>query len=145
MTVRKICRQKGCRASPRCKHPWWFDVMHDGKRWRMPVDDFALVRGATEPITSKQTAEHVWEPKFVGEIVAGRDPRVLLRSPEPTTELTVEQFLDLYWTSYVEPEALKSADTVRGHLKALRASLGHLPVTTLEKPAEILRFKATFR
>src|SRR5947208_8507460 len=80
MAVRKICRQKGCRASPRCKHPWWFDVMHDGTRWRMPVDDFALVRGATEPITSKQTAEHVWEPKFVGEIVAGRDPRLLLRS-----------------------------------------------------------------
>jgi len=59
MTVRKICKQKGCRASPRCPHPWWFDVMHDGKRWRMRVDDFALPRGATEPITSKQTAEHV--------------------------------------------------------------------------------------
>ena len=42
----------------------------------MPVDDFALVRGATEPITSKQTAERVWEPKFLGEIMAGRDPRV---------------------------------------------------------------------
>jgi integrase len=145
MSVRKICRQKGCRASPRCKHPWWFDVMHDGKRWRMPVDDFALVRGATEPITSKQTAEHVWEPKFVGEIVAGRDPRVLLSSPAPTTELTVEQFLDLYWTGYVEAEGLKSADTVRGHLKALKASLGHLPVTVLEKPVQILRFKAEFR
>jgi hypothetical protein len=29
--------------------------MHDGKRWRMPVADFALVRGATEPITSTGT------------------------------------------------------------------------------------------
>ena len=67
---------KGCRASPRCEHPWWFDVMHDGKRWRLRVDDFALARGATEPIASKQTAEHVWEPKFFGEIIAGRDPRV---------------------------------------------------------------------
>ena len=47
MGVRKICKPKGCRASPRCDHPWWFDIMHDGKRWRMPVDDFALVRGAT--------------------------------------------------------------------------------------------------
>ena len=74
MAVRKICKQKGCRASPRCSHPWWFDVMHRGKRWRMPVDDFALARGATEPITSKQTAERVWEPKFLGEIMAGRDP-----------------------------------------------------------------------
>jgi len=51
MAVRKICKQKGCRASPRCNHPWWFDVMHQGRRWRMPVDDFALARGATAPIT----------------------------------------------------------------------------------------------
>jgi hypothetical protein len=69
MAVRKICKQKGCRASPRCNHPWWFDVMHQGKRWRMPVDDFALARGATAPITSKQNAEHVWEPTFLAEII----------------------------------------------------------------------------
>jgi hypothetical protein len=75
MAVRKICTQKGCRASPRCGHPSWFDVMHQRKRWRMPVDDFALARGATEPVESKQTAEHVWEPRFLGEIVAGRDER----------------------------------------------------------------------
>ena len=74
MAVRKICKPKGCRGSPRCEHPWWFDVMYDGKRWRMRVDEFALVRGATEPVTSKQTAERVWEPKFLAEIVAGRDP-----------------------------------------------------------------------
>lgn len=52
MAVRKICKQKGCRASPRCEHPWWFDVMHEGKRWRMRVDDFAL--GAW-----RQGADHV--------------------------------------------------------------------------------------
>lgn len=34
MGVKKICKPKGCRAGPRCEHPWWFDVMHDGKRWR---------------------------------------------------------------------------------------------------------------
>ena len=44
--------------------------MHGGKRWRMRVDDFALARGATESVASKQTAEHVWEPKFLGEIVS---------------------------------------------------------------------------
>ena len=48
--------------------------MYAGKRWRMRVDEFALVRGATEPVTSKQTAERVWEPKFLAEIVAGGDP-----------------------------------------------------------------------
>jgi hypothetical protein len=68
MTVRKVCRHMGCRASPRCHHPWYFDVMHNRKRWRMPVDEFAIARGATAPITSKETAVKVWEPKFVAEI-----------------------------------------------------------------------------
>ena len=121
MAVRKICRQKGCRASPRCEHLWWFDTMHQSKRWRMPVDDFALVRGATEPITSKQTAERVWEPKFLGEIMAGRDPRVPPTKPKQETEavLTIATFLDQYFTNYVEAEGLKSTDTIGGHIKAL--------------------------
>jgi integrase len=145
MGVRKICRSKGCRASPRCDHPWWFDIMHDGKRWRMPVDDFALVRGATEPVTSKQTAERVWEPKFLAEIVAGGDPRRRPKPPAPASELTVADFLDRYYTNYVEPEGIKSAKTVSGHIKALKASLGHLPVAALEKAGDIARFKTTYR
>ena len=145
MAVRKICKQKGCRASPRCEHPWWFDVMHEGKRWRMLVDEFAIARGATEPITVKQTAEKVWEPKFLGEIIAGRDPRVPPGKPRTDGALTVSAFLDQYYTNYVEAEGLKSANTVSGHIKALKASLGELPVAVLEKPAEIGRFKAEYR
>lgn len=76
MAVRKPCRSKGCKTSPRCEHPWWLDVMHNHRRYRMPVDDFALTRGATAPVTSKQEAEKVWEPKFIAEIVSGKDPRV---------------------------------------------------------------------
>src|SRR5438477_4300932 len=102
MAVRKICRQKGCRASPRCDHPWWFDVMHQGKRWRMRVDEFANARGATEPVTSKQTAERVWEPKFLGEIMAGRDPRISPTTTDLAGELTVTEFLDRYYRNYVE-------------------------------------------
>jgi integrase len=145
MAIRKICKQKGCRTSPRCEHPWWFDVMYQGKRWRMRVDEFALARGATEPVTSKQTAERVWEPKFLGDIISGLNPRVPRRTSEAATELTVAQFLDCYWTNYVEAEGLRSASTIQGHLKALKASLGHQPVTVLEKPAETLRFKAEYR
>src|SRR5439155_9701554 len=89
MAVRKICKQKGCRSSPRCNHPWWFDVMHQGRRWRMPVDDFALARGATDTIASKQMAEHVWEPKFLAEIMAGRDPHVPPSVPKPAVGVTV--------------------------------------------------------
>src|SRR5215471_13432047 len=145
MAVRKICRQKGCRASPRCEHPWWFDVMHEGKRWRMPVDDFAIPRGATEPVTSKQTAERVWEPKFLAEIIAGGDPHVspVKRKPEGVT--TVSEFLNEYFKEYVEAEGLKSMVTVHGHIKQLKEALGELPVTALEKTQDIARFKAQYR
>src|SRR5262245_46089540 len=129
MAVRKICKPKGCRGSPRCDHPWWFDVMYDGKRWRMRVDEFAVLRGATEPVTSKQVAERIWAPKFLGEIMAGRDPRVIPNKPGTTDVLTVGEFLDRYQTNYVEAEGLKSAETIAGHLKALKGSLGDLPVT----------------
>jgi hypothetical protein len=125
--------------------PWWFDVMHAGKRWRRSVDDFAIPRGASEPVTSKQTAEKVWEPKFLGKIVAGRDPRKPPVKPVAEGELTVADFLDRYYTNYVEAEGLKSADTIAGHIKALKASLGELRVTALEKPTEIARFKAEYR
>lgn len=58
MAVRKQCKAKGCKASPRCEHPWWLDVMYQGERYRMPVDAFALVRGAKQLVTSKQARPH---------------------------------------------------------------------------------------
>jgi integrase len=119
--------------------------MHAGKRWRIRVDEFAIARGATEPVMSKQTAERVWEPKFLGEIMAGRDPHIPPTKSAPIGDLTVTEFLDRYYTNYVEAEGLKSAKTVYGHLKALKASLGELSVIALEKPGEIVRFKATYR
>ena len=104
------------------------------------------IRGRrAEPVTSKQVAQRIWEPKFLGEIVAGRDPRIPPEKPDTGDVLTVAEFLDRYQTNYVEAEGLKSADTVAGHLKALKASLGALPVTALEKPADISRFKAEYR
>ena len=105
--VRKICKPKGCRGSPRCEHPWWFDVMHEGKRWRMRVDEFALARGATQPVTSKQAAERVWEPKFLGEIMAGAIHAEAATRPAPAGGPTVAEFLDRYCTNYVEAEGLR--------------------------------------
>jgi len=120
--------------------------MCGGKRWRMRVDDFALVRGATEPVTSKQTAERVWEPRFLADIATGRDPRV---KPIPAAKalevLTVAQFLDRYYTNYVEAEALRDPVTIKGRLKAVKAVLGDEPVSVLEKAEPIQRFKASYR
>jgi hypothetical protein len=44
----------------------------DQMRILIELDAFALIRGATQPVSSKQEAEKVWEPKFIGEIVSGR-------------------------------------------------------------------------
>jgi integrase len=111
----------------------------------MRVDDFALARGAKEPVTVKQTAETLWEPRFPAEIIAGRDPRVPPDVPKPAVGLTVADFLDRYFESYVEAEGLRHPVTVKSRLKAIKAVIGSLPVSALEKPADIMRFKAAYR
>src|SRR5438445_6995203 len=68
---------------------------------------FTSHRGrGSDTMTSKQTAEHVWEPKFLAEIVAGRDPHVPPSIPKTAVGLTVAEFLELYFTNYVEAEGL---------------------------------------
>jgi len=101
--------------------------MYQRKRYRMPVDAFALARGATQPVTSKQEAEKVWEPKFIGEIVSGRDPR---KPPAPPAAegMTVAASLDQYYERYVVAESLRSVASIRSRLVALKDALGTLPV-----------------
>jgi hypothetical protein len=71
--------------------------MHKGRRYRMPVDDFAFARGATAAITSKQEAEKVWEPKFIAEIASGKDPRVApQRESDAGKPATVAELFTLY-------------------------------------------------
>jgi hypothetical protein len=70
---------------------------------------------------------------------------VLPTAPRASADLTVGDFLDLYYTNYVEAEGLRAKASAESRLKALKAVLGSLPVTALEKPPEILRFKAAFR
>jgi integrase len=65
--------------------------------------------------------------------------------PKTAVGVTVADFLDLYFTNYVEAEGLRDPVTIKGRLKAIKETLGDLPVTVLEKPAEILRFKAVYR
>jgi len=143
MAVRKRCRGKGCRASPRCDHPWWFDVMHRGKRYRMLVDDFACPRGATATVTSKQEAEKVWEPRFIADITAGKDPRIAPgRDGREGKPATIAELLDLYRRRYVDVERLKSRAPVLSQLRVLASELGQLPAKALERPDAIEDFKA---
>jgi integrase len=145
MAVRKPCRSKGCKTSPRCEHPWWLDVMHKHRRYRMPVDDFALARGATAPVTSKQEAEKVWAPKFIAEIVSGKDPRIDPKPPDTAQRpLTVGDLLNLYRTRYVNVEPLKSRAGMLSQLNVLTAHFGQLPAKALERPDAIEDFKARY-
>src|SRR4051812_35886344 len=145
MAVRKRCRSSGCKASPRCAHPWWLDVRYKGVRHRMRADDFAFARGATAPVASKEEAAKVWEPKFIAEIVSGKDPRLAPERKEvPKPLTTVAQLLKLYRTRYVDVEPLKSRAGMVSQLNVLNAHLGNLPATALERPDAIEDFKARY-
>src|SRR5579864_440885 len=145
MPVRKQCRSKGCKTCPRCDHPWWLDVMHCGRRFRMAVNDFAFARGAKAPVDSRQEAEKVWEPKFIAEIASGIDPR--RESNRETTAdkpATIADLLTLYRARYVDVEHLKSRATIISQLNVLSEELGELPAKALERPDAIEDFKAKY-
>jgi len=109
----------------------------------MPVDDFAFARGATASVTSKQEAEKVWEPKFIAEIAAGKDPRVIpARENAAGKPTTVADLFTLYRERYVEVEPLKSRHTAKSQLRVLTSEVGQLPVKALERPEAIEDFKA---
>ena len=141
MSARKRCGKKtGCLKSPRCQHPWWLDVMYRQRRYRMNVNEFALARGADQPVTTKHEAEKVWEPLFIAEIVAGKDPR---RAPAKGAhgELSVAEFLDDYRVRHCEAQRL-SMEKLGSKLDVLKRRFGHLPLRDLERPGPIEDFKS---
>ena len=145
MAVRKKCKSSGCRSSPKCGHPWWFDVMHNGKRYRMPVNDFALPRGAALPVTTKQEALSRWEPEFKAMIGRGEDPTVPPAPPAESATMTVAKFLTDYESKYVDVEPLKSRSSIKSRLKTLKEHLGSLPLKDLEKPGPIDDVKQNYK
>lgn len=143
MSVRKICKAKGCpHGDHRCSHAWWFDLMYRGTRHRMPVDDYALPRGAEKPVRTKQEAEKRWAPLFLADIVAGRNPHIPPAAADPTV-LLVGGCIDLYLTSHI-PQ-LKGQNTARSALNVLRAHLGELPLKMLERPEPIEDFRRALK
>jgi integrase len=122
-----------------------FDMMWQGKRHRVPVNAFAIPRmeaGKQRPIQSLEEARD-WERAFIGEVKAGRDPsRPPTRSVQTMTDLgDVAAFLDAYWDRCVKPAGLRSLGSVKSQLSVLKQHLGHLPLSALEEPDEINRFK----
>src|SRR3984893_17640587 len=84
-----------------------------------------------------------WERVFIGEVKAGRDPsRTPTRSTQVNTQITaVSAFLDAYLERCVKPAGLRSIGSVRSQIAVLKEHLGELPLSALEDPDEINRFK----
>ena len=77
MAIRRRCRGS-CRNGRRCMEHLWLDVKYRAARYRMQVNEFAVPRmepGKQRPIQSMEEARD-WERLFIGEIKAGRDPRI---------------------------------------------------------------------
>ena len=133
-------------ASRRCLEHLWFDVKHRGIRYRMPVNDFAVPRmepGKQRPIESMEEARD-WERLFIGEIKAGRDPRIKPARKEKARRHHARGRLSrrLLRDATLKPAGIRSLDTAGGRLKVLKRYFGDLPVKALEEPAVINRFKA---
>jgi hypothetical protein len=119
-------------------------VKHRGTRYRIPVNHFAVPRMERSKQRPVQSMEEVrdWERLFVGEIKAGRDPRIKpARKEAPANLQTIAGFLDAYFERYLRPAGIRSLDTAGGRIKVLKQHFGDLPVKALEEPAIINRFK----
>jgi hypothetical protein len=70
-----------------------------------------------------------WERLFVGEIKAGRDPRLKPPGKETSTDLkSVAGFLDAYFERHLRPAGIRSLDTAAGRIKVLKQHFGDLPI-----------------
>lgn len=145
MPVRRRCRGP-CRNGRRCLDHLWFDMTHRGVRYRMPVNDFAVPRMDPRKQRPVESMEEVrdWERQFIGEIKAGRDPRLNPTPREaPAADLQhVAGFLDAYVERYLRPAGIRSLGSAASRIKVLKQYLGDLPVKALEEPAAINRFKS---
>src|SRR5436190_15886514 len=77
MSIRRRCTERSCKNGRRCLEHLRFDVMWRGKRYRMPVNEYAIPRmepGRQRPIQSMEEARD-WERRFIGEVKAGLDPQ----------------------------------------------------------------------
>ena len=126
-----------------CLEHLLFDVKHQGTRYRMGVNDFAIPRmdaGKQRPVMSMEEVRE-WERRFIGEVKAGRDPRRPIRPAAALSLDNVSGFLDAYFARCVKSAGLRSIGTVQSRIMVLKEHLGHLPLEALEWPDEINRFK----
>ena len=149
MTIRRRCKECRCTIGRKCLDHLRFDVTWRGRRYRMPVNDFAIPRmepGKQRPIQSMEEARD-WERIFIGEVKAGRDPSY---TPTPSARVvdrhitTVAAFLDAYFERCVKPAGLRSIASVRSQISVLKEHIGDLPLSGLEDPDEVNRFKAEY-
>jgi hypothetical protein len=140
MAVRKLCERKGKGCEGDCKHPLWLDLMYGGRRYRMPVDDFAFPRmpeGERKAVTRFE-AERRWEPRFRAEIMAGNDPTASAPTEAPDG---VSSLIDEYQRLHCEASRLHLS-TLKPLLGRLKDQLGKRQIRELEDPRIIESLKS---
>src|SRR5437867_7191703 len=123
MTIRRRCTEWSCKDGRRCLEHLRFDVMWHGRRHRMAANEFAIPRmeqGKQRPIQSMEEARD-WERLFIGEVKAGRDPRIRPAGKHAPADLQhVAGFLDAYFERHLKPAGIRSLDTAAGRIKVLQ-------------------------
>ena len=132
MSIRRRCTESSCRTGRRCLEHLRFDVMWRGKRFRLPVNEYAIARmesGKQRPIQSMEEARD-WERRFIGEIKAGLDPTRPLEQP----------LLLFAWDPPVPYRfgllVHANAEAMKGRFLKQRGRLRHPPVHGGPKPFE---------
>jgi integrase len=120
-------------------------VTHQGTRYRVPVNEFAIPRmepGKQRPVQSLEEARD-WERVFIGEIKAGRNPRrpKQVKKSSDAAPSNVAAFLDAYLERCAKPAGLKSINSINSRIAVLKRHLGDLPLDALEESDEINGFK----
>ena len=119
-------------------------MKHRGTRYRIPVNDFAVRRMERSKQRPVQSMEEVrdWERLFVGEIDAGRDPRIKPARKEAPADLQTVAGVPGRLLRTLPATGWHSESTRRGANQGAEAEhFGDLPVNALEEPAIINRFK----
>lgn len=139
MAVRKLCERRGAGCTGECGHALWLDVMYGGRRYRMPVDEFAFPRmpeGQRKAVTRFE-AERRWQPLFRAEIIAGNDPTKGVAASAPDT---VAALIDEYRRLHCEASRLHLS-TLTPLLNRVKKLLGTRKVADLQDARVIENLK----
>ena len=138
--MRKKC---GCvYQDHRCGHAWTSEVMQNGVRRFVNVDQYAIARGAPDAhIVTKRDALH-WEARIKMDLAQGLDPTQPPGVPAESSE-SIARALEDY--AAVEVPKLRVQGPPRSEIRTISGYFGHRPLRDLEREGTGLAFMSALR